>query len=146
MGVLESMCNITYIAQGFCYSFKFLDYICVLIDFVSDAIVGKVKRSNFQCNPKNIYHLILFVELDQFTSELHEMFYVSITFEHSFHFQTKTSKTLNQVKYDIMEEIHERSESLMYFFTWMDVISGMFAFWMIVKLGYFKIGNQMFTI
>lgn len=45
LGPLEILCNITYLVQAICYSVKFLDYVCDLVDFVSDAIVGVVKKS-----------------------------------------------------------------------------------------------------
>lgn len=47
MGKLEFLCNVTKIMHGLCYSVKFIDVICILVDFVSDKIVKTVSESKF---------------------------------------------------------------------------------------------------
>lgn len=47
LGPLAALCDVSYVLEAVCYSVKFLDYVCELIDFVTDAIVGVVKKSKF---------------------------------------------------------------------------------------------------
>lgn len=39
------LCSLTYIVQSVCYLVKFLDLICIIVDFISDSVVGVVIRS-----------------------------------------------------------------------------------------------------
>lgn len=48
MGQLKFLCNVTKIMHGLCYSVKFIDVICILVDFVSDKIVETVTESKCQ--------------------------------------------------------------------------------------------------
>lgn len=43
---MDALCNITYLVKVLCYSVKFIDYVCMLLDFISDAIIGTVEKSN----------------------------------------------------------------------------------------------------
>lgn len=46
MGTFSFLCSIAYIGQVLCYTVKFLDYICMILEFISDSIIGTVKHSN----------------------------------------------------------------------------------------------------
>lgn len=50
MGKLKFLCNVTKIMHGLCYSVKFIDVICIIIDFISDKIVHAVEESKFDLN------------------------------------------------------------------------------------------------
>lgn len=47
LGYFEIFCNVTYVVKLICYSLKFLDLICMALDFISDSIIGAVKRSKY---------------------------------------------------------------------------------------------------
>lgn len=42
---LGLVCNITYIVSTLCYIVKPLDFICMLVSYISDAVVGVVRNS-----------------------------------------------------------------------------------------------------
>lgn len=42
---LGLVCNITYIVSTLCYIVKPLDFICILVSYISDAVVGVVRNS-----------------------------------------------------------------------------------------------------
>lgn len=39
------LCNVIYVAEAACWAVKPLDFICILVEFVSGTIVATVKRS-----------------------------------------------------------------------------------------------------
>ena len=39
------VCNITYVVSTLCYIVKPLDFICMLVSYIADTVVGVVKRS-----------------------------------------------------------------------------------------------------
>lgn len=45
LGVMDFLCHVVHVVKGLCYTVKWLDLICMFTDFVSDVIVGAVKRS-----------------------------------------------------------------------------------------------------
>lgn len=68
-----------------------------------------------------------------FIDEIHNMLYVSVKFEHTFHFHTNTSKSLHEIKDEIYAEVKERSKSFLFIISWMHMLSGLFFCWMILK-------------
>lgn len=44
LGVLNMICDVTYLAKMFCYSFKLIDYSCEAFDFTNGPLAGTVKR------------------------------------------------------------------------------------------------------
>lgn len=46
-GMLNVLCDTTYLAKMFCFGLKFIDYFCELIDFLSDAALHKIEKSIF---------------------------------------------------------------------------------------------------
>lgn len=40
------MCSIAYIVQAVCYIVKPFDLVCMIVDFISDSIIGVVIKSN----------------------------------------------------------------------------------------------------
>lgn len=121
LGWFEPLCNITYLAKTICYSVKFLDYMCVLVDFVSDSIVG-----------------VVLDRMEMFSEEIHKIFYVSIKFQHKFHFETNTSKTLTEIKHDIMADVRERSQTFLMVVSWIQFVAGLFFLWMIAKVMHYR--------
>lgn len=121
LGWFEPLCNVTYLAKTICYSVKFIDYICVLLDFVSDSIVIVVRE-----------------RMERFADEMHKMFYVSIKFQHKFHFDTNTSKSFDDIKHDIMTDVRERSEIFFMIVSWMNLMTGIFFIWMIIKVMHYR--------
>jgi hypothetical protein len=47
LGAAEALCDVTYLVKTFCYTVKFIDYICQITDLVSKAVVEKINDSRF---------------------------------------------------------------------------------------------------
>lgn len=47
LGNVDFMCEVTTLVEAVCYTVKFMDFMCELIDFLSDSAVGFVKESEF---------------------------------------------------------------------------------------------------
>lgn len=45
MGIMDFLCHVVHVVKALCYTVKFLDLICLFTEFVSDAVIGAVKRS-----------------------------------------------------------------------------------------------------
>lgn len=43
--MFEKVCNLTYLVKTLCYAVKPLDFICMLVSFVTDVVVGAVRKS-----------------------------------------------------------------------------------------------------
>ena len=54
---LGLVCNITYIVSTLCYIVKPMDFICMLVSYISDAVVGVVRNSELCSNTTSIDHL-----------------------------------------------------------------------------------------
>lgn len=61
------------------------------------------------------------------------MFYVKINFSHSFDFETKSSKTLDEVANDIVSEIHNRTDKFLKIFDCMSFLSGFFVLFIFLR-------------
>ncbi|GJQ86838.1 hypothetical protein Trydic_g5621 [Trypoxylus dichotomus] len=82
------LCSITYVAQAVCYTVKWFDFVCTIVDFISNNIVGVVVK-----------------KVKNFIRHIKTMFYVRIKFSHSFHFETNASKSLEDVATGIVTEV-----------------------------------------
>ena len=45
LGIAHSLCDVTNLLKTFCNSVKFIDYLCELIDFISDSVLVEMKLS-----------------------------------------------------------------------------------------------------
>lgn len=61
------------------------------------------------------------------------MFYVTIDIDHSFHFTTNASKSVQQIKQEIVADIRKKTDSLVFMFGWMQLMSTVFFVWMLYK-------------
>lgn len=61
------------------------------------------------------------------------MFDASITFKHDFYFQTTSSKELDQIKRDIMDDVHRKFKVFFIIFGWLDVISLLLVLLIVMK-------------
>lgn len=118
---LWPLCNVTDVAKRLCYAVRFVDYVCVLLDHVSDSVVDVVRR-----------------RMEIFTNEIRQIFYVSVHFQHSFHFETNASKSFAEIKYDIMDDIRERSAGVRAVASWMQFMSGLFFVWLVARILRYK--------
>lgn len=78
----------------------------------------------------------MYIGLSDFIAEIHNMLFVSVKFEHSFHFHTNSSKTLGEIKGEIFAEIEERSKVFVLMISWMNLLSGLFFLLMFIKYEY----------
>ncbi|XP_058974943.1 DC-STAMP domain-containing protein 2-like [Musca domestica] len=122
LGPMRALCQVTQLFAMLCYATKVVDVICVLVVFVNESIIATVME-----------------KLQQFTAEVKKLFDVSITFDHDFYFKTTTSRELDDIKRDIMSDIHNRMKTFVLIFGWLDVVS-LFMFAVIIfKAIYFRL-------
>nr|XP_012140476.1 PREDICTED: DC-STAMP domain-containing protein 2-like [Megachile rotundata] len=114
---LGVVCNITYVVSALCYVVKPLDFICMLVSYVADTVVGAVRS-----------------KIKKFTMHMKAMFYVKIKFSHSFHFETNQSKTVQEVATSIATEIRSRTDGLFGFFDWMSFVTSFFSFCILLRV------------
>ncbi|XP_060823568.1 DC-STAMP domain-containing protein 2-like [Bombus pascuorum] len=111
------VCNITYVVSSLCYIVKPLDFICMLVSYIADSVVGVVKS-----------------KIKKFTMHMKAMFYVKVKFSHSFHFETNQSRTMQDVSTSITTEIRSRTDKLFGFFDFMNFITSFFMFFIILRV------------
>ncbi|XP_026673212.1 DC-STAMP domain-containing protein 2-like [Ceratina calcarata] len=114
--ILGTVCNITYIVSALCYVVKPLDFICMLVSYIADTVVGVVRN-----------------KIKQFTMHVKAMFYVKVKFSHSFHFETNQSKTIEEVSSGIATEIRSRSDKLFGFFDLVSFVTSFFVFFIVLS-------------
>ncbi|KOX69325.1 DC-STAMP domain-containing protein 2, partial [Melipona quadrifasciata] len=111
------VCNITYVVSTVCYVVKPLDFICMLVSYIADTVVGVAKR-----------------KIKKFTMHMKAMFYVKVKFSHSFHFETNQSRTVGDVSSSIAAEIRSRTDKLFGFFDFMNFVTSFFIFLIILRV------------
>ncbi|XP_057651832.1 DC-STAMP domain-containing protein 2-like [Diorhabda carinulata] len=111
------MCSITYIVKSVCYLVKIFDFVCMIVDFFKDSIIGVVVR-----------------KIKGFIRHIRTMFYVRIRFSHSYHFESKASKSISVISKEILEEIRERTRVLSTVFNFFSSTASLFFIFMIVKV------------
>ncbi|XP_055844080.1 DC-STAMP domain-containing protein 2 [Episyrphus balteatus] len=121
MGILEDLCNVTEISRALCYSVKFIDVICELVDFVSDSIVATVTE-----------------KLQKFTDDIKNMFFASIKFDHEFNFKTVATKNLTTVGSDILTEIQNQMSEFFVLFSWVEFVGSFMVFLVVLKALLYK--------
>jgi len=52
----EKICNITYIVNTLCYVMKPLDFMCILVSYIGDTVIGAVRNSTHSVT--NLLHLL----------------------------------------------------------------------------------------
>ncbi|KAK0162528.1 hypothetical protein PV327_006301 [Microctonus hyperodae] len=111
------LCNLTYLVSSFCYVVKPLDFICLLVSFVSDVIVTTIRK-----------------KIRKFSSHMKAIFYVKVDFTHSFHFETNQSKSYENVAIDIVNEIKTKAENVNKVFNWMSLIMSFFILFILLRV------------
>ncbi|CAK9819578.1 DC-STAMP domain-containing protein 2, partial [Anthophora quadrimaculata] len=111
------VCNVTYVVGALCYVVKPLDFICMLVSYVADTVVGAVRS-----------------KIKKFTMHMKAMFYVKVKFAHSFQFETNQSKSVQDVSTSIAAEIRERTDGLFGFFDWMNCLTSFFVFFILLRV------------
>ncbi|XP_031776330.1 DC-STAMP domain-containing protein 2-like [Apis florea] len=78
---LGLVCNITYIVSTLCYIVKPLDFICMLVSYISDAVVGVVRNKEYYGNRKHVFHArisrVLHYRYKWLTSERYDNRYIT---------------------------------------------------------------------
>ncbi|XP_073840484.1 DC-STAMP domain-containing protein 2 isoform X2 [Musca autumnalis] len=122
LGALKALCQVTQLFAMLCYATKVVDVICVLVVFVNESIIATVME-----------------KLQMFTADVKKLFDVSITFDHDFYFKTTTSRELDDIKKDIMQDIHARMRTFVLIFGWLDMISLVMLAVIVFKAIYFRL-------
>lgn len=66
------------------------------------------------------------------------MFYVEVSFDHTFSFNTTASKTMAQVAKDIIAEAKRRSKSILLIFNLISILSGFLFIWMVLRVIHYR--------
>ncbi|KAL0271510.1 UNVERIFIED_CONTAM: hypothetical protein PYX00_008582 [Menopon gallinae] len=99
MGIMGFLCHVVHVVKALCYTVKFLDLICLFTEFVSDAIVGLVKR-----------------KLREFSTQIKNLFYVSVEFSHTYEHNLEASNSTKFIARTIIHEMTKKFEKLYKFF------------------------------
>ncbi|XP_014607665.1 PREDICTED: uncharacterized protein LOC106788694 [Polistes canadensis] len=119
--IFGGICDLTYIVSVLCWIVKPLDFICMLVSYVADAIVGAVKK-----------------KIRKFTRHMKTMFYVKVKFSHSFHFVTNKTKSIHEIATDISTEIKSRRERFIAIFDWVNCLTAFFIFFMLLRVLHYR--------
>ncbi|CAL7950629.1 unnamed protein product [Xylocopa violacea] len=115
--IFGMVCNITYVVSALCYTVKPLDFICMLVSYIADTVVGVVRS-----------------KIKRFTMHMKAMFYVKVKFSHSFHFETNQSRTMADVSTSIATEVRSRTKTLFGFFDWMSFVTSFFFLFIVLRV------------
>jgi hypothetical protein len=125
----------TFLAEMFCTTFKSIEFVCELIDFMSDEAFHEILKSKLSFILFHLFfylkHLIL--EMKDFISNVEEIFYVSIHFEHHFDFDTNASKTFAQIHEDITTEINDKTSHALKFIESINVFLSFYFIYILIK-------------
>nr|XP_018907459.1 PREDICTED: DC-STAMP domain-containing protein 2-like [Bemisia tabaci] len=116
------LCSAAYAVDLVCYPVKFVDYFCEFVSFISDDVLAGIRR-----------------KIKEFERKLKTMFYVKITFSHSFSFQTNQTKTVRDVASDIIAEVKKRTHWFTHLFTWMSFTFMILLLYVIYQVIYYRI-------
>ncbi|XP_043264952.1 DC-STAMP domain-containing protein 2-like [Colletes gigas] len=119
--IMGAVCNVTYVVSALCYVVKPLDFICMLVSYISDAVVGAVRK-----------------KIKRFTMHMKAMFYVKVKFSHSFRFETNQSKTLEEVSTGIITEVRSRTDKFFDFFDWISCVTSIFVFIILLRVIHYR--------
>jgi len=73
----------------------------------------------------------LFTGMKSFTAHIHNIFYVSVEFSHSHHFETNQSVSMKEIAATMVTEIHDRLDEFLAVYDW---ISFVFSFFFLTLL------------
>jgi hypothetical protein len=62
---------------------------------------------------------LFFAEIEALGRQLHDAFYVKVTFSHSFRFATQSSSSISHAVNGVVSEVRERTRALSAVFGWM---------------------------
>ncbi|XP_014252846.1 DC-STAMP domain-containing protein 2-like isoform X2 [Cimex lectularius] len=113
---LHWMCSITYVSNLVCYSVKFIDYVCVGFEFISDDLVQMTKR-----------------RLKEFSHHIKNIFYVSVEFKHKLEYEETPSKNASDIAAGIAGEIRARTSAILALFDWMSFAFSFFFLYTIFQ-------------
>ncbi|XP_054003275.1 DC-STAMP domain-containing protein 2-like [Hylaeus anthracinus] len=115
--IIGVVCNVTYVVSSLCYIVKPLDFICMLVSYIADSVVGAVRR-----------------KIKRFTMHMKAMFYVKVKFAHSFHYETNQSKAIEEVSTGIVTEVRSRTDQFFAFFDLMSCLTSLLAFVIVLRV------------
>lgn len=71
--------------------------------------------------------------MENFVQNLEEMFYVSVSIEHNFDFNTNTSKTIRTIHAEIIGEIKQNTDKVTSVMNFAGTFMSFFFLWMLFK-------------
>lgn len=107
---------------------------CAFVDFVSDSIVDVVVKGLLAKKKIRMWLILVLLDLEEFIDKIHKMFYVSVSFtKQSFNFKTNSSKSVSEIREEIIADIRQQASLIYIFSYWMDIVSGLMFLWTISK-------------
>ncbi|KAG8231125.1 hypothetical protein J437_LFUL010451 [Ladona fulva] len=115
--VFSWLCSIAKLASLVCHILKVLDFICEIIHFGGEKLVEVMKR-----------------KLEALKRQLHEAFFVEVSFSHDYKFKTNASTTYTSVIEAITKDVKEKTHTLFSLFSWMGLLATLCFLLVFVKV------------
>ncbi|KAG5678517.1 hypothetical protein PVAND_008184 [Polypedilum vanderplanki] len=116
LGIFASFCDAGYLVKNFCYTFKTIEVLCEIIDFISDSVLTNIEK-----------------QMKIFVDNVKEIFYVSVSIDHNFEFQTNSSKNLSQIQAEINKDIQERTSHALKFIDFAKIFLSLYFILIFIK-------------
>ncbi|XP_016934405.3 DC-STAMP domain-containing protein 2 isoform X2 [Drosophila suzukii] len=116
MGVFKALCHATKLFLALCYPAKIIDVFCSGYWDLSWGLLDKILE-----------------RYREFVRHIEQMFDANITFEHEFYFDTNSSKSLEAVGEEIIQDINQRLSSFIFLQSFVDLLC-----WVMVLTVFFK--------
>jgi hypothetical protein len=75
----------------------------------------------------------IFTGMKSFTAHIHNIFYVSVEFSHSYHFETNQSVSMKEIAAEALAEIRDRTDEFLDMFDWMSFAFSFFFLTVLFK-------------
>ena len=75
----------------------------------------------------------LFTGMKSFAAHIHNIYYVSVEFSHSYNFETNQSVSMEEIAARMVTEIHDRIEDFLAVYDWISFAFGFFFLTLLFK-------------
>jgi hypothetical protein len=75
----------------------------------------------------------IFTGMKAFAAHMHNIFYVSVEFSHSYNFETNQSVSMKEIAARMVTEIHDRTDEFLAMYDWMGFAFSFFFLIMLFK-------------
>jgi hypothetical protein len=75
----------------------------------------------------------MFTGMKSFAAHIHNIFYVSVEFSHSYHFETNQSVSMKEIAAKMVTEIRDRTDEFLAVYDWMSFVFSFFFLMVLFK-------------